>query len=334
MSIKGFQIGEGSVQKYDYTELDNKPTVPVVDATLTTTGAAADAKKTGDEIADLKSAISQGTGLTNEAKQALLALLANVAYIDDDGQDYYDALEAALYPPVGLTSISAVFTQGQAVIYDTDSLDTLKQYLVVTAHYEDQTTETITGYTLSGTLSAGTSTITVTYSEKTASFSVTVTSTADMPLYPIIDVDNATGSGRHISVSSGNHIEWGSTVNSKVMFVFTDGAADSYVANKSQWFSLSQGDEYELKIKNIVFTSNNSDANKLSFVFKRASENVTVFGATDIPVSTTGAHTLADQTITGTIETNDSISGIGFSAFRPCEYSCDIELWVNDHRYV
>ena len=58
MSIKGFQIGEGSVQKYDYTELDNKPTVPVVDATLTTTGAAADAKKTGDEIADLKSALS------------------------------------------------------------------------------------------------------------------------------------------------------------------------------------------------------------------------------------------------------------------------------------
>ena len=57
MSIKGFQIGEGSVQKYDYTELDNKPTVPVVDATLTTTGAAADAKKTGDEIENLKSAI-------------------------------------------------------------------------------------------------------------------------------------------------------------------------------------------------------------------------------------------------------------------------------------
>ena len=61
MSIKGFQIGNNTAQKYDYPELDNKPTVPVVDATLATTGAAADAKKTGDEIADLKSAISDIT---------------------------------------------------------------------------------------------------------------------------------------------------------------------------------------------------------------------------------------------------------------------------------
>lgn len=54
MSIKGFQIGNGTVQKYDYNSLDNKLGV---DDTLTVTGAAADAKKTGDEIADLKSAV-------------------------------------------------------------------------------------------------------------------------------------------------------------------------------------------------------------------------------------------------------------------------------------
>lgn len=112
-----------------------------------------------------------GDGLTNEVKQALLQIGQKVAYIDDQGQQYYNELMAALYP---VDSITAVFTQGSAVIYDTDSLDTLKQYLVVTANYSDGSSETVTNYTLSGTLTAGTSTITVTYGNKTDIFSVTV----------------------------------------------------------------------------------------------------------------------------------------------------------------
>lgn len=118
---------------------------------------------------------SQIGGLTNEAKQALLTLLAHVAYTDDQGQTYLDALETALYPPVDLVSISAVFTQGSAVIYDTDDLDDLRQYLVVTAHYTDSTTGVVTTYTLSGVLAAGTSTITVSYGGKTTTFNVVVT---------------------------------------------------------------------------------------------------------------------------------------------------------------
>ena len=76
-----------------------------------------------------------------------------------------------------VTSISAVFNQGQNVIYDTDSLDTLKQYLTVTSTYTCGATAVVTGYTLSGTLTAGTSTITVSYSGKTTTYNVTVTST-------------------------------------------------------------------------------------------------------------------------------------------------------------
>lgn len=121
-----------------------------------------------------------GGGLSDEAKLALLALLQKVAYIDDDGQDYYDALEAALYPvdpPASLSYITAVYEQDRPV-YDTDSLDVVKLDLVVTAHYSDGTSEVVTNYTLSGTLTAGTSTITVSYGGKTATFTVTVT-----PLY-------------------------------------------------------------------------------------------------------------------------------------------------------
>ena len=125
---------------------------------------------------DLVSAINEaaqsgGSGLTSDIKQALLQLAAKVSYVDDDGQDYYDDLHDALYV---LSSISAVYTQS-GTVYDTDSLDSLKTDLVVTAHYDDQSTETVTSYTLSGTLSTGTSTITVSYGGKTTTFNVTVT---------------------------------------------------------------------------------------------------------------------------------------------------------------
>ena len=114
-------------------------------------------------------------GLSDDAKAALLDCFAHVAWTDEQGQDYYDALEAALYPPADIVSISAVYTQSGAV-YDTDTLDSLKSDLVVTATYSDSTTQTVTSYTLSGTLTEGTSTITVAYGGKTPSFTVTVTS--------------------------------------------------------------------------------------------------------------------------------------------------------------
>ena len=110
----------------------------------------------------------------NDVKQALLQIASKVAYIDDDGQDYYDALESALYPDATLVSISAVYTQSGAV-YTNDTLDSLKNDLVVTALYDDSSTSTVTAYTLSGTLAEGTSTITVTYNGKTTTFTVNCT---------------------------------------------------------------------------------------------------------------------------------------------------------------
>lgn len=213
---------------------------------------------------EAREAAETGSGLTNEAKTALLNCFEHVAWTDEHGQTYYDALYAALYPPIPATSItlnkstltfhvlnteetlvatvlpadttdavfwmssdpavasvdssgkvkalangsatitatagtktatcsvtvaeitlsniSAVFTQGSATIYDTDSLDTLKQYLVVTAIYSDSSSEVLddSAYTLSGTLTVGTPTITASYGGKTDSFSVTVTQAPTM----------------------------------------------------------------------------------------------------------------------------------------------------------
>lgn len=120
---------------------------------------------------------SQEGQLTDEIKDAILAMFQHVAFSDDEGQTYYDALYDAMYPTVTVTSISAVFNQGLNPVYDTDTLDSLKTYLTVTAFYDDGSSATVAAadYTLSGTLEVGTSTITVTYEECTDDFTVTVT---------------------------------------------------------------------------------------------------------------------------------------------------------------
>lgn len=85
-------------------------------------------------------------------------------------------------PVISLAAITAAYTQSGAVYPDTP-LNDLKDDLVVTAVYSDESTETLqaSDYTLSGTLTVGTSVITAAYQGKTATFNVTVT--ADSALY-------------------------------------------------------------------------------------------------------------------------------------------------------
>lgn len=209
-----------------------------------------------NEIESLSQGGSGGTVLSDDFKTALLNCFENVAWINENGQLYYNALYNSLYsndtwsitnllsgcvtsnnavsilknnsyvatisPNQGYTlegatisitmggndvtnlfyssgsinipnvtgdlvisvtavssvaSISAVFTQGTAVIYPTTPLNDLKQYLTVTATWSDSTTSIVASedYTLSGTLTIGTSTITVFYGGKTDTFTVTVT---------------------------------------------------------------------------------------------------------------------------------------------------------------
>jgi len=73
-----------------------------------------------------------------------------------------------------ITNITATYTQSGGV-YATDTLDKLRTDLVVTAHYSDDTSRTVTAYSLSGTLAIGTSTITVDYHGNTTTFTVNVT---------------------------------------------------------------------------------------------------------------------------------------------------------------
>jgi uncharacterized repeat protein (TIGR02543 family) len=74
-----------------------------------------------------------------------------------------------------LTGISAVYTQGSTIIYPTTPLNDLKAGLTVTANYSSGAPQQVTSYELSGTLTVGESTITVTYEGETTTFTVTVT---------------------------------------------------------------------------------------------------------------------------------------------------------------
>ena len=77
-----------------------------------------------------------------------------------------------------LTSIQAVVNIPEEVTITTSTpLEDLKQYIVVNGGYDDETTKEITEYELQGTLTTGTSTITIVATENesiTTTFDVTV----------------------------------------------------------------------------------------------------------------------------------------------------------------
>ena len=144
---------------------------------------ALNATPSGDESvrSSLDIAYSMGGGLSSEEKQAILDCFAHVAWVDPEGADYYQALYDLFFPPAELVRISAVYTQS-GTVYPTTSLDSLKSDLVVKAHYSDGSAVTLSSsdYTLSGTLSVGTSTVAVSYSGKNTSFTVTVSAVPEV----------------------------------------------------------------------------------------------------------------------------------------------------------
>ena len=233
MSIHGFMDQNGQVQKYDYNDLDNKPTIPVIDATLTQQGQAADAAAVGEALQNVQvpvdatlteegqaaDAAAVGEAIANvtipiddelsnsstnpvqnkvvneailsngfslEAKRAFAALCEHFSYSDPYAYPYYIALYNALHiEEKTLSRISVTFTQGDTVIYTTDDLEDLKSKITLYAYYADGSRALIKYYTLSGRLLEGTSTITASYGGKNATFSVTVT--AQEGVYTIVN---------------------------------------------------------------------------------------------------------------------------------------------------
>lgn len=135
----------------------------------------ADYTELTDEVSELNERLDNlDPGLSDDAKTALLNCFAHVAWVDDHGQDYYDALEEALYADQ-YPMITVVYAPGTHVVYTDDTLDSLKPYLTVT-YYETSesagSTISSNDYSLLGTLSEGSNTISVLYQNLHASVSV------------------------------------------------------------------------------------------------------------------------------------------------------------------
>lgn len=278
-----------------------------------------------------------GSGLTDDAKQALLTALNHVAWTDEHGQDYVDALEEALYPPANLVSISAVYTQS-GTVYDTDSLDSLKSDLVVTALFDDMSTRTIVGYTLSGTLVEGTCEITVTYMGETATFSVAVS--AEALLYPFVNGKKTFSDGSVLTISNGNHIKYeckstfagSSTGNplfnvSNIADITTDMISNSSsINNKAPWITFNSNDAISLTFENV---SGGNDTFLIQSNFRKANEtNAVLPSAADINQETaTKTHVFSTQNITSCL----------YLFFHTCRanttYEMDAHLTVNGVKY-
>ena len=186
----------------DWAKNPTPPDVKIPDKlpnpySITFTGAV-NASYDGSSAVEIKIPDSGGnvdqSGLSATEKKLMLTLFKNAGYADDSMLDTYNEL-ATLWggetvepeepdepvvpdepdtPEKTLTGISAVYSGGDVAV---GTALTDLTGIVVTAHYSDGTSETVTGYTLSGTIAEGSNTITVTYQDKTTMFAVTGTAT-------------------------------------------------------------------------------------------------------------------------------------------------------------
>lgn len=123
---------------------------------------------------------------------------------------------------VTLSSISAKFTQGGSLYYPSSSLSDLRENLVVSAYYSDGTSNVITDYSLSGTLTEGTSTITVNYLGKTATFEVTVLAEgASEPFIATLVPDTTLGVGFYYENDFEN-LATTSPTNSRMTCIYSE----------------------------------------------------------------------------------------------------------------
>ena len=178
------------------------------DTTLSVSGKAADAAETGRQFGLINESLDAiGDGLSEDVKTALLACFANVQWDGTDGKTYYDTLSEALYPQTGLVSITAVFNAGQNVIYTDTPINDLKAYLTVTGLYNDSTSKEVHLYSLTGALTVGTSTITVSYEGKTTTFTVTVVSALDRIAYNNVTYRDMFITNNYVTVGDFESIE-------------------------------------------------------------------------------------------------------------------------------
>lgn len=181
-----------------------------------------------EDKTNIVSAINEAarSGITDEVKVALLACFEKVAWINGHGQDYYDALENALYPS-DYPKIVATLNNGINVFYTDDSLSAIKDHITVKYYDEEGSSGVVVpsaSYELTGTLTEGPSVLTVTYNELSTTIVVSVYSDAVPTGYTTYDYISTSwnGADNPFSRSSDALIGFGPYENVNHVSIRTD----------------------------------------------------------------------------------------------------------------
>ena len=329
-------------QNFDTSQSDQVTLVEIRGVSNNANAEVADARVgyDGTTYASLGAAIrgqvaeAMGNGISEEVKQALLNCFAHVAWDDDDptGKTYYDALEDALYPDAEVVSISAVYTQS-GTVYDSDSLNSLKPDLVVTATYSDSTTGVLTSYTLSGTLIVGTSVITASYQGKTATFSVTVTADSDYTLYDYVMNTSTNAAEANRYVDTGLIKPWGklnlefegvnaNNGNSSTTLIGANNQDTSDVSNMLWYFRANKAgfSTYSLGVAKQLNSVPGDTRAVCKYVFVDGGESYIQWDSTTVAVATKNASAISSVNKTLLLYGAYGFAdGIAYSGFRSCK---------------
>ena len=258
--------------------------------------------------------------MSDRAKNALLAVLDKVAFAVPDVSSEMDELTEALFNLDEVVGVEATYTQGATVIWSdgVSSLDDLLPNLVVKAVYGDGTKVAVHNFILSGTLTAGTSTITVTYlGEFIDTFDVTVTAYGSKTTYTMAEGSILNKQGRLGTYTySGNENTIGiknyglSSETTRRMFPTNFGKQKMYDSDSGQVI-----DCYPVKIPldatkvNMTITGNNQQiAGRVIYLLPNGTFTDRNFNGSSIyPYKSvnyaTGSNTLDISSITGRTDT-------------------------------
>lgn len=154
------------------------------------------------------------------------------------------------------------------------------------------------------------------------------------PLYQLRQ-GASTRTGRNTTIT-GAHVSdknTGGTTGARNNYI--NGTSRSDSAFTSTWFTLHSGDVVVLKLKNISYTNSYTSGTASYTVSLRDISN-TAFGvgqSFSLPRGNSSG-TFADTTTTVTLEADYNISCVYFYAQRASTMEYDLELWVNDIRYI
>lgn len=153
------------------------------------------------------------------------------------------------------------------------------------------------------------------------------------PLYQLHQGSNSrTGRNTIITGASIDDRNTGGSTGARNNYINATKRSDSIIT--TVWFALHAGDEVVLKIKNFTYTNSyTADMASYSLALKDGT-GTTIIGRSYTLPRGNSSGSMADQTVTVSIQEDVNATCILFYAQRKSTAVYDLELWVNDVRYL